>query len=143
MEFDKFRRLDIRQTLDLARNEINRRKPEEALELLESIRDDVEQTGISALTAEHRLLRAEAFGAEGDPVAESLFSEALNLIAGLEQPQAELEMRADEHFADYLVKFAARPLDARKYFLAANLVAIRQGLQQESIRLGMKTILTY
>lgn len=53
---------------------------------------------------------AEAFGAKGDPVAGALFSEALNIIVRLEQRHAELEMRANEHFADYLVKFSARSL---------------------------------
>lgn len=143
MESDKFNRPEIRQTLDLARNEIKLRKPDRALELIESIREDVEQMGISALVAEHRLLLAEAFGAKGDPVAEGLFSEALDIIAKIEQPNADLEMRANEHFADYLVKFAARPLDARRHILAANKVAIREGLESESIRLGMKTIVTY
>jgi hypothetical protein len=143
MESDKFSRPEIRQTLDLARNEIKLKKPDQALELIESIRDDVEQTGMGALVAEHRLLLAEAFGLKGDRIAESLFSEALDLIARLEQPNAELEMRANEHFADYLLKFAARPLDAREHILAANRVAIREGLENESIRLGMKTVLTY
>lgn len=143
MESDKFSRPEIRQTLDLATTEIKLRKPDQALKLIESIRDDVEQTEIGVLVAEYRLLLAEAFGVKGDRAAEGLFSEALDLIAKLEQPNAELEMRANEHFADYLVKFAARPLDARKHILAANRVAIREGLENESIRLGLKTIVTY
>jgi len=143
MESDKLSRPEIRQTLDLARTEIKLRKPDQALQLLESIRDDVGQTEIGVLVAEYRLLLAEAFGAKGDRVAEGLFSEALDLIAKLERPNAELEMRANEHFADYLVKFAARPLDARKHILAANGIAIREGLENESIRLGLKTIVTY
>jgi hypothetical protein len=143
MESDKFSRPEIRQTLDLARTEIKLGKPDQALQLIESIRNDVEQAETGLLVAEYRLLLAEAFGLKGDQAAESLFSEALDLIAKLEQPNAELEMRANEHFADYLIKFAARPLDARKHILAANRVAIREGLENESIRLGMKTVLTY
>jgi len=143
MESDKFSRPEIRQRLDLARTEITLRKPDQALQLLESSRDDVKRTEIGVLVAEHRLLLAEAFGLMGDQSAESLFSEALDLIAKLEQPNAELEMRANEHFADYLIKFAARPLNAREYILAANRIAIREGLENESIRLGMKTVLTY
>jgi hypothetical protein len=143
MESDKFSCHEIRRTLDLATNEIRMRNPDRALELIESIRADAEQTGIGALVAEHRLLLAEAFGAKGDPVAEALFSEALNIIVTLDPRHAELEMRANEHFADYLVKFAARPLDAREHILAANRIAIREGLEKESIRLGLKTIVTY
>ena len=110
---------------------------------MQPVKDHVEHTADQALLAEYQLLLAEAFGAKGEPSAERLFSEALDLIVRLAGPRADLEMRANEHFADYLIKFAGRPLEARKYILAANKVAIREGLESESIRLGMKTVLTY
>jgi len=143
MDSEKLRCPEIWRTLDLAKNEIMARRPERALELIESARAAAEQSGVGALVVELRLLLAEAFGAKGDPVAEVFFSEALNIIAGLEGRHTELEMRAHEHFADFLVKFAARPLDARDHILAANRIAIREGLEKESIRLGLKTIVTY
>lgn len=42
MESDRFGCPKIRQTLDLASKEILMRKPDRALELIESIREDVE-----------------------------------------------------------------------------------------------------
>jgi hypothetical protein len=143
MERDNSNFSEIREKFDLARNEIKRRKSDQALEIIESVRDDVAKQEDPQLLAEHRLLIAEARGIKGDRTAESLFTEALALIASLDSPQASLEMRANEHFADYLINFASRPLDGRKHLLAANQVAIREGLESESVRLGMKTVLTY
>ena len=131
---------NVRQTLDLARSAINRQQPEDAVELLKTIRDDVECTEGGPLAAEHRLLIAEAYAARGNPVADSIFAEALELIGNLEVRRPDLELRSNEHLADYLVRFAGRPSAARERYETAKRIAVEQRLREDGDRIQLKLI---
>ena len=132
----------IQRTLDIARTEINRQKPDRAIELVRELGLEEGQFGFERLYAEQLLVLAEAFAAKESPGAESLFDEALNSIASLPEPNEPLEMRAKEHFAMYLARFRASPSKALKFFGEANRIAARLELQEDSarIQLGIERI---
>ncbi len=134
------RNLALRHTLDYARKEINRQNAPLALQYLDGIRHEVEELGAGALWAEHRLLLAEAEGAKGDPAAEALFEEALERIVDLSDSRADLEMRAREHFGDYLLCFARRPSLAQPQYERAKTIAIEGRLFEESAHINLKLI---
>jgi hypothetical protein len=140
MEPSQSHLFNMRQTLDLARGAINRQQPEDALELLRTIRDVNDPPERGPLAAEHRLLIAEARAAEGNQVADSLFAEALELIGNLEDRRPDLEVRVHEHLADYLVRFAGRPSAAREHYESAKRIAVEQRLSEDSARLQLKLI---
>lgn len=126
--------------LDLARREINHGDPNLALNYLRSTQDDVEQYEGTPIWAEHRLLIAEVFATLRDPVAESLFQEAVERISKLPPHQRDdLELRAKEHFGDFLVR-EKRSSRARPLFEAAKLIAARLKLIEDSARIELKII---
>ncbi len=134
------RNLALRRTLDYARKEINRQNAPLALQYLDGIRHEVEELEAGPLWAEHRLLLAEAEGAKGDPVAEALFEESLERIANLSDSRGDLEMRAREHFGDYLLCFARRPSLAQPQYERAKTIAIEGRLFEESAHISLKLI---
>jgi len=130
---------NIRQTLDLARSAINQQQPEDAMELLRIVRDDVERAG-GSFAAEHRLLLADAYAAKGNPVADSLFEEALELIGNLEPRRPDLELRANDHFAGHLVRFGSRSAARERYEMAKR-VAVQERLGEEATaRIQLKLV---
>jgi hypothetical protein len=129
----------IRQTLDLARSALNGQQPEDAMELLRTVGDDVERVG-GAVAAEHRLLLADAYAANGNPVADSLFEEALGLIESLEPRCPDLELRANDHFGGHLVCFGSRSA-ARERYETAKRIAIQERLGAEvTARIQLKLV---
>jgi hypothetical protein len=134
------RNLALRHILDSARKEINRQNAPLAMEYLDSIRHELEELGEGPLWAEHRLLLAEAEGAKGDPAAESLFEEALERIVNLPDTRSDMELRAREHFGDYLLCFAHRPSLAQPQYERAKIIAIESRLFEEGAHISLKLI---
>src|SRR5437667_11964313 len=99
--FDELER--IKAVLDLARREINRQRPELALEQLRRIDIDVQSFDRTIERAEYSLLFGEAFRALMNEAAESHLLEALDLIRKLPCQQPDLKLRAHEHLADFYV----------------------------------------
>ncbi len=130
----------LRHILESARKEINRQNAPLALEYLGGIRREIEQLAAGPLWAEHRLLLAEAEGAKGDPAAESLFEEALERILNLTDQRSDLELRAREHFGDYLLCFAHRPSLAQPQYERAKAIAIANRLPEEAAHIQLKLI---
>jgi len=131
-----------RRILDLARGHINAQRPDDALELLRALRKDVDVPDEGPLAAECRILLAEAYGAKGDPAADVFFPEALELVDRLENKRPDLELRANEHFGDYLFSFAGRRSQAQDYYKEAKQAAVLQRLNEDSARIQLKLIHT-
>ena len=127
----------LKHTLELARTEINRQNPHLALEYLKTVQRDVEDMAGSSAWAEHQLLSAEALSAYGDPAAETEFQEALQRISNLPVRDLGLEMRANEHFGNYLASFARRRSLARQHYESAKRVAVESSLPEDSARLQL------
>ncbi len=125
---------------DLARREINRENPNLALEYLSKVREEVDQHEGTLIWAEHRLLLAEAFAAVGNPGAEDFFRETLDSLCRLPaDKRTDLELRANEHFGDFLVR-AKRPSRARPHYEAARRVALAQTLSEDGARLALRLV---
>jgi hypothetical protein len=128
----------IERTLELARAAVNQQNPDRAIALVGTLSLQGGEEGFERHWAESRLVLAEAYAAKGDFAAESLFEEALELIRVLPQPEESLEVRAHEHFGDYLRCFAKRPSLARQNYEIAKKKAIGLRTQEDSARLQLK-----
>jgi hypothetical protein len=131
---------NLDHTVELARAEVNRQRPELAIKHLRTIQSEMENMAGSPIWADHQLLFAEALSAKGDPASETEFEEAFRRIRNLSVRSPDLEMRVYEHFADYLVRFAHRLSLARQYFEAAKKVAVECSRQEDPARLQLRII---
>lgn len=127
-------------TLEIARAEVIRLRPHVALEHLRTILRDVEDMPETSVWAEHQLIYAGALAATGDPASELEFERALERICNLATRNIELEMRAHEDFADFLVRFPRRPSLARQHYQSARQLAVERGLHEPSARLQLRII---
>src|SRR4029077_17929640 len=98
----------IRRILHLAKAANNQQNPDQAIALIETLRL-AESEGLEKDWADSQLILAEAYTAKGDQLAETLFEETFELLAQFSPPEITLEIRAHEHFGDYLRRFAKRP----------------------------------
>jgi hypothetical protein len=131
---------DNDRILVLAKTAINQQHPHLAIEHLTSIERFAEGTPETIFWAEHRLVLAEAYGALGDEVAPSFFEEALERLAKLPEEHPGLELRAKEHYADYLNRFPPRrPSKAREFLVASKRIATHVG-KEDVARVQMKII---
>jgi hypothetical protein len=126
--------------LELAKAAINQQNPHLALEHLRSIEHAMEDLPETAIWAEHRLTLAEAYGALGNEAAPSFFEEALERLSKLFEDQPGLELRANEHYADFLYRFPPRrPSKAREHLVVAKRIATRIG-KEDVARVQMKIV---
>jgi hypothetical protein len=128
----------LRRILELARNAVNALKPDRAIELVTSLGLDGEQEGFERFWAESRLVLAEAYMTKCDPVAETFFEEALSAIASLPENDSMLEMRTNEHYADYLSNFAGCRSKARPRYDLAKRLAVSNHLDEDSANIQLK-----
>ena|ERR1700733_2753529 len=131
---------DNDRILALAKTAINQQDAHLALEHLGSIERFAEGLPETIFWADHRLTLAEAYGALGDEVAPSFFEEALERLTRLPEEQPCLELRANEHYADYLNRVPPRkPSKAREFLVAAKRIATRVG-KEDVARVQMKVL---
>jgi tetratricopeptide (TPR) repeat protein len=123
--------------VDLAKAAINQQDPHGAIRLLTSVERTVENMPGMPVWADHRIALAEAYGALGDEVAPSFFDEALDRLTKLAEQQPLLEVRANEHYADYLCRFAKRFSKARELLGSAKLKSAWIG-KENTARIQMK-----
>jgi hypothetical protein len=128
----------VRHSLDLARDEINRQRPDLALGYLQNIQSKVENLEGQPMWVEHHLLLAESYAAKCDPVAESLFEEVFERLESLPEKPPLLSLLAHEHFGDLLVRLSGRRSVARDHFEEARRIAITENLREESSRIELK-----
>jgi len=128
----------IRRILDLARTAINQQNPDKAIALLSNLPFDEGQSGLEREWAEVRLILAEAYASKGHPVSESLFEEVFDLLKALPTSEPTFELRAQEHFADYLRCFARRPSQALPHFEQAKRLAVGLYLEEDTARIQLK-----
>jgi len=126
------------RTLELARAAINRQQPDQAIALVGTLRLHGDEEGFERYWAESRLLLAEAYLSKGDPSAEALFDETFALLAQLPQPEITLEIRANEHWGDYLRCFVKRPSLARPYYEIAKRRSVELRMDEDSARIQLK-----
>jgi hypothetical protein len=127
-------------TLQIARAEVIRLRPHVALEHLRTILRNTEDMPGTSVWAEHQLIYAGALAATGDEASELEFERALERIRNLPTRDIQLEMRAHEDFADFLVRFAHRPSLARQHYESARQLAVEHGLHEPSARLQLRII---
>jgi len=128
----------IQRTLELARNAVNTSKPDSAIELVSSLGLDGEQEGFERFWADSRLVLAEAYMAKRDGVAETFFEEALTSIAALAERDSMLELRANEHYADYLSNYIGCRSKARPRYDLAKQLAVENHLDEDIARIQLK-----
>src|SRR6266850_326112 len=126
------------RTLELARAAINRQQPDQAIALVGTLRLHGDEEGFERYWAESRLLLAEAYLSKGDPSAEALFDETFALLAQLPKPEITLEIRANEHWGDYLRCFVKRPSLARPYYEIAKRRSVELRMDEDSARIQLK-----
>ena len=128
----------VERTLELARAAVNQQNPDRAMALVDTLGFVGGEEGFERHWAESRLVLAEAYASKGDSAAEALFEEALESIKALPQPDESLDVRAHEHFGDYLRCFAQRPSLARQNYEIAKKKAIGLRTQEDSARIQLK-----
>jgi len=75
---------------------------------------------------------------KGDPSAEGLFEEAFLLLKELPQPVVTLEIRANEHWGDYMRCFVRRPSLARQHYEIAKRRSVELHMEEDSARIQLK-----
>jgi hypothetical protein len=126
------------RALELARAAVNRQQPDQAIALVDSLRLRGDEVGFERHWAESRLLLAEAYLSKGDPSAEGLFDETFALLAQLPQSEIGLEIRANEHWGDYLRCFIKRPSLARSHYEIAKRRSVELHMEEDSARIQLK-----
>ncbi len=138
MNDDPIDRGKIQRILDLARAANNQQNPDQAIALIGKLGLDGSEEGLEREWAESRLILAEAYTAKGDQLAETLFEETFELLAQFSIPQVIPEIRAHEHFGDYLRRFAKRPSLARQHYDNAKAKAVDLHMEEDSARIQLK-----
>jgi len=138
MNDDSFEKSKILRILDLARAANNQQNPDQAIALIGKLGLDVAELALERERAEARLILAEAYTAKGDPLAETLFEETFELLSHLSIQQTTLEIRAHEHFGDYLRCFAKRPSLARQHYENAKAKAVDLHMEEDIARIQLK-----
>jgi len=128
----------IRRILDLARAANNQQNPDQAIAFTDTLPLRGGEEGFEREWAEARLLLAESYTAKGSQLAETLFEEVFELLAQLPTPDATFELRAHEHYGDYLRRFAKFPSKARCQFEIAKTKAVDLRMEQDSARVQLK-----
>jgi hypothetical protein len=127
------------RTLELARRKINQQRPDMALELLFGIQTEIEGLEGTALEAECRLVRAEAHAAMRDQAARAYFGEALELLGRLPEPSLDLQLRAYEHYGDFLL-MCHRRSDALRQYQKAGEIATGRVWSEDTARIQLKLV---
>jgi tetratricopeptide (TPR) repeat protein len=130
---------DIEALLYLARREINRQEPDQAIAQLRSVRDKIDRHERTSVWSEYALLLAEAYAAKNDRAAEDFFEDALSRVARVPDANAELRFRIHRSYGAF---FSRRKLWAealRQYRLAERL-AIECGMREESAEVSLKIV---
>ena len=130
---------DPKHVLERAKAAINQQDPHLALRHLRSIERLVEDLPGTPIWADHRITLAEAYSALNNDAASGFFEEALERLSEVDEHQASLELRANEHYADHLYRFAKRLSKARELFANAKPWATRIG-KEDTARVQMKII---
>src|SRR2546422_9857292 len=120
----------LSRILELAKAAVNRQEPELALQLLKEIWPEIREGSGTLLSIEYEIIMGDILCARGDPAAGYHYEQALAGIAQLSQRDPKLEMRAHEHFGDYLYRFAHRPSSARRHYEAAANIATAEHLRE-------------
>lgn len=128
----------IQRNLELARNAINGGKPDRAIELISCLGLDGEQEGFERFWAESRLVLAEAYMAKRNAVAETYFEETRAAIRNLPEKYLPLELRANEHYADYLSNFVGCRSKARPLYDLAKHLAVTNRMDEDVARIQLK-----
>lgn len=140
MAIDESKLKKIYLTLEKAHNEINRQNPDLAISFLSEINKDILDFEKTAEWAKHSLLHAEALAASCNPLTDDLFRETFDRLESLQEPAAELEFRAREHYADFLVRCQRRLSLARPQLERAKRIAIEQHSLEDSARIDLRII---
>ncbi|MBN1547012.1 MAG: hypothetical protein JW902_10160 [Syntrophaceae bacterium] len=125
---------EIKNALDLARRDINRQKPDLALERLRRIERQIDGADLFERT-HYSLLLGEAFSAKRDPGAETYLLEAEERIKALPVRNRELElevlvrdleleMRVYEQLGKFYTFVEKRPSKAKNYFSKGKAAAV-------------------
>lgn len=125
---------EIRNTLDLARRDINRQKPDLALERLRRINLQIDEADPFERT-QYSLLLGEAFSAKRDPGAETYLLEAEERVKAMPirdrelevevlARDLELEMQVYEQLGIFYTFVDKRPSKAKLYFSKAKMAAV-------------------
>jgi hypothetical protein len=130
----------LRRVLNLARREINRQKPNAALEHLWRIRDEVDVRHGTRERAEFSLLLGEAHCAMRREDAEGHLREAEGRIEKLPQQDSELSLRLHVAYGDLFSSAFRRPSKAKEYYTLAKRHAIELGIPEETARIELKII---
>jgi hypothetical protein len=130
---------DIEATLKLARREINRQEPDQAITHLRSVGDRINNHEGTLAWAEYPLLFGEAYAAKNVPEAQGYFEEALSRVATVVQPNAELRFRVHRSYGGSLSR---RRLWRRalEHYELAEPYAVESGLREELADLNLKII---
>ncbi len=129
----------LRHVLDVARGEINRQRPRLALEHLKTIHEQIDELGTGSLWAEFQVIYAEALSAMNMDAAEHEFHEALSRLSQVDPPEPILELRTEEHFADFLSRKGRVPL-AREHYQSAENIAVESSLREDADRIRLSIV---
>ncbi len=127
-----------RHLVELAKAANNQQNPDLALQHLKDAEPILRDSVGLDLLAELHLVFAEAFGAKGDAAAPGCFETTFEALGSLVQRAPGLELRANEHYGDYLCRFEKRPSIARERYVAAKRIATEMGLVEDSARIQLK-----
>src|SRR6267142_1419756 len=119
----------LRHILNLARACVHRGQAHQAFGHLQSIESEINELAGTSLWAEHLLTYAGALAAMKDSAvaAEQAFSEALERISTLQEPDVALQMLGHEDYGKYLAEQRAFKRARDHYGLAER---IAEGLDQ-------------
>ncbi len=126
----------VRHFLDLARRDVLRGQPYQALGHLRTIQSQIDSLPRTSPSAEHELIYAGALAGMNDPGAEAAFEGTFQRISELLEPDPALEMRAHEDFGKYLAGKCAH-LTARKHFQSAERIAVDLDWPEDAARIQM------
>src|SRR2546421_7419181 len=127
-----------RRSLELARAEVNRQHPDKAIEYVRALRFEDSEDGVGQLWLESRLVLAESYMAKGDAAAEAFFSDVFEAVQNSERIDPQFELRANEHFGDYLSSFAHCLSQARPRYDRAKRIAVELRQPEDTARIQLK-----
>jgi hypothetical protein len=130
---------EIDATLRLARREINRQEPDQAISYLKAVRDMIEGYKERLIWVEYHLLIAEAYAAKYNPAAEDLFETVRTCIGQTAEANAEIRFRFHRSYGVFLSrqKLWRRALE---HYELAEPYAIEWGAREELADLNLKII---
>src|SRR5258708_35364546 len=119
----------IRSILDLAKGCVHKGQAPQALELLNTIRFEIEDLSGQSEWAEHELFRADALAAMNAPSAEVAFEDALRRCDTLGESDLHLRMHVHGDYGKYLAGCRAIKR-SREHYQRAEAIATELNLDE-------------